>query len=70
VSASLSRLETLAATLQSDTGVAGRLLADRALYDSLTRGVETLTRLSRALEDEGLGDSAKIRPRLRGGRPD
>jgi hypothetical protein len=66
VSASLSRLETLAATLQSDTGVAGRLLADRALYDSLTRGVETLTRLSRALEDEGLGDSAKIRPRLRG----
>lgn len=65
LSASLARLAGLAAALDADTGVAGRLLADRALYDSLTAGVETLTAIARRFRDEGLGDSVKVRPHWR-----
>ena len=66
VAASLSRLEGLAAALDADSGRAnlgGRLLADRALYDSLVGGVEKLTSVLRRLKGEGLGDSGKILPR-------
>ncbi len=70
LAAFLSRLEAIAVALDADTGMAGRLLADRRLYDSLVDGVEKLTAMTRDLRQEGLGDSLRIRPRFfgRGGR--
>jgi ABC-type transporter Mla subunit MlaD len=62
LSASLSRLEALAAAVDADTGVAYRLLADRKLYDSLVGGMENLTAVARRFRDEGLSDSVKVRP--------
>lgn len=64
LASALSRLEAMTAALGSD-GVAGRLLADRAPYDSLAAGVNRLAALARAFREEGLGDSLKIRPRFR-----
>lgn len=54
-------------SLVGDSTVPGKLLNDRAAYDTLARLVEGLTAIAHALRDEGLGDSLKIRPRL--GKP-
>ncbi len=55
--------ERIAAAANDSTGV-GKLLGDRALYDTLVGLVENLTKVSHFLREDGLGDSMKIKPRL------
>lgn len=63
----LTSLETLVTTL-SDTTTgpwgAGRLVNDRALYDSLLTAVRALDQTTRALKAGGLDDEFRIKPRL------
>lgn len=67
LAAALDALEgRLAALADTSRMGAGRLLNDRALYDSLTRGLNTLKDLTHMLKRGGLGDDIKIKPRFRG----
>lgn len=66
LAAALDVLESQIAALTdtSRTGSVGRLLNDRAPYDSLVRGLRALETITQTLKSGGLGDDIKIRPRL------
>lgn len=60
----LFRLEKTAA-LAADSTAAGRLLNDDAAYAKLEKSVRLLEGVAGLLREDGLGDSLKIRPRVR-----
>ncbi len=67
IAAALTSLETLAAVLNDTTTGplgAGRLVHDRAVYDSVLTLVRALDQTTRALKAGGLGDGFRINPRL------
>lgn len=61
----LARAAALAA-LAGDSAGAGRLLHDDAAYRRLRQSVRLLEQATKLLQKDGLGDSVKIKPRLRG----
>jgi ABC-type transporter Mla subunit MlaD len=61
----LARAAALAAMARDSAG-AGRLLHDDAAYVRLRQSVRLLEQATRLLQKDGLGDSVKIKPRLRG----
>jgi ABC-type transporter Mla subunit MlaD len=64
IGAALSHIERLASVANDSAGM-GKLLTDSTAYELLIQSVETLNQMTRQLRREGLGDSAKIRPRTR-----